>query len=741
MSKWFRKKGSRIETVPADERRVKTEGVFRKCPECDAALFTRELEENLHVCRHCSHHFRIGARARLAMLYDEGKFEELDSEVISTDPLGFVDTKPYKQRLEEARRATGLPEAVINARGRVDGNSVLIAAMDFSFLGGSMGSAVGEKITRLVERAIRETTPVIIVSASGGARMQEGTLSLMQMAKVSAALALLGERRLPYISILSDPTTGGVTASFAMLGDAIIAEPKALIGFAGPRVIEQTIREKLPKDFQRSEFLLEHGMLDAVVDRRQMRAAVIRLLQFLYNPELPRPGLPRELIEESHEQRSLPPFPDHADGNGAGPSPQTRGPNPQPRDQELTRREDRLFSVPSQARRKTKVMTFDEALSYLLGLGHETLAMKLGVENVARLLALLGDPHESFPSVQIAGTNGKGSVAAMLDSVCLAAGVTSGLYTSPHLVSITERVRVAGADVTRAEFARVASAVRAASEELAGETGAPPTFFEQVTAAALCAFRDARVELGILETGLGGRLDATTAARARTVAITPVSLDHQEHLGATLAEIASEKAAVIKPETSAVVVAPQEPEAGAVILARCRECGVEPASPAAFNVEGPCEGGRLRVTFETRSEKYDGVSLALRGRHQLVNAAVAVALAEGLAAQGFPLTRGAVVEGLERARHPGRLERHAGTPPVIFDGAHNPAGARALREYLEELWRGRSRSSSARCATRRSKTLPPSSSRRPRGSSSRGPKARAPRPSRNSWRLSPARPT
>ena len=278
---WFRKKDKPIEKVPDEERRVKTEGVFEKCPECDAALYKRELEESLQVCPHCGHHFRIGARLRLAMLYDEGKYEELDAEVVSNDPLDFVDTQPYKERLEAARRNTGLPEAVINARGLVGGHLVMASAMDFSFLGGSMGCAVGEKITRTIERA-----SVVIVSQSGGARMQEGTLSLMQMAKISAALALLDRARLPYISVITDPTTGGVTASFAMLGDLNIAEPKALIGFAGPRVIEQTIRQKLPKDFQTSEFLLEHGMLDAVIDRRGMRDWIARALDFMYNPEV-----------------------------------------------------------------------------------------------------------------------------------------------------------------------------------------------------------------------------------------------------------------------------------------------------------------------------------------------------------------------------------------------------------------------------------------------------------------------
>ena len=283
---WFQKKKQKIEAVPADERVVKTEGIFVKCPECDAALFKRDLEESLQVCTHCDYHFRLGARERLAILYDEGKYEELDGEVVSGDPLNFTDTKPYKLRLEQARRATGLPEAIINARGRVGGHLVYAGAMDFSFLGGSMGEAVGEKITRIIERAIRDRAAVITVTSSGGARMQEGTLSLMQMAKISAALAQLDDARLPFISVLTDPTTGGVTASFAMLGDVIIAEPRALIGFAGPRVIEQTIRQKLPKDFQRSEFLLEHGMLDDVVDRRRMRDWIITALNFMVNPKL-----------------------------------------------------------------------------------------------------------------------------------------------------------------------------------------------------------------------------------------------------------------------------------------------------------------------------------------------------------------------------------------------------------------------------------------------------------------------
>jgi len=283
---WFSKKTKRIEAVPPEERVVKTENVFVKCDGCEAHLFTVELDDALQVCKHCNHHFRIGARERLKLLFDDGKFEELDAEVISIDPLQFVDSKPYSERLEQAKESSGLPEAIINARGTVGDHPVVAAAMDMAFIGGSMGSAVGEKVTRLIERAMEEHSAVVIFSASGGARMQEGTLSLMQMAKISAALAALDEARLPFISVLTDPTTGGVTASFAMLGDVIIAEPKALIGFAGPRVIEQTIRQKLPKDFQRSEFLLDHGMIDAIVDRRELRDYIARLLNFMMNPEI-----------------------------------------------------------------------------------------------------------------------------------------------------------------------------------------------------------------------------------------------------------------------------------------------------------------------------------------------------------------------------------------------------------------------------------------------------------------------
>jgi dihydrofolate synthase/folylpolyglutamate synthase len=332
-------------------------------------------------------------------------------------------------------------------------------------------------------------------------------------------------------------------------------------------------------------------------------------------------------------------------------------------------------------------MRFDEAVNYLLGLGHETLAIKLGLANIERLLAALGSPERAYPAVQIAGTNGKGSTAAMLDSICCAAGVRTGLYTSPHLVSITERIRIAGRDITREDFPRLAAEVRAASTELALASGALPTFFEQLTAIALLAFRAAGVELAILETGLGGRLDATTAARADVVAITPIALDHQEYLGDTLRQIAAEKAAIIRAGASAAVVAASQPgEAREVIIARCRECRVTPRfATGDIRLLGADATGSMRVTFYTEADVYANVRLSLRGRHQATNAAVAVALAEVLRERGFPITRDRIIEGLETARHAGRIELIAGNPPLLFDGAHNAAGARALREYLDEF--------------------------------------------------------
>ena len=277
---WFKKEDRPLSAPREEDKTVRTEGLFTKCESCRAIIWKKDIEATEMVCPKCNHHFRIGARRRLGLLFDDARYEVFDTEIVSPDPLGFVDRQPYAQKLLEAQRSTGLNDAAINARGKMGNRPTLISAMEYSFIGGSMGSVVGEMITRAVERAILEKMPLVIVSSSGGARMHEGTFSLMQMAKVSAALARLDDARIPFISVLTDPTTGGVTASYAMLGDLNIAEPGALIGFAGPRVIEQTIRQKLPKGFQRSEFLLEHGMLDAIVDRREMRGYLIHALDF-----------------------------------------------------------------------------------------------------------------------------------------------------------------------------------------------------------------------------------------------------------------------------------------------------------------------------------------------------------------------------------------------------------------------------------------------------------------------------
>jgi dihydrofolate synthase/folylpolyglutamate synthase len=332
-------------------------------------------------------------------------------------------------------------------------------------------------------------------------------------------------------------------------------------------------------------------------------------------------------------------------------------------------------------------MNFSEATQYLLSLGHETLTMKLGLRNIELLLENLGDPQKSYESVQIAGTNGKGSTAVMLDSICRAAGVPTGLYTSPHLVSITERIKISGNEIPEDSFAKLTSEVRIAVDGLvaSGKLQALPTFFEHVTAIALLAFRDAGVKLAILETGLGGRLDATTAVRAGTVAITPISLDHQEYLGDTLAEIAAEKAAVIRPD-SVVVVSPQLEVARRVILDRCLEIGVAPAWSTA---DIHRHNSKPSNTFRTEQDTYDDVCPALRGTHQLTNAATAIALAERLASQGFAISHESIVRGLQTARHAGRLEVFETSVEydqkilVVLDGAHNPAGAAALRAYLE----------------------------------------------------------
>jgi len=277
---WFRKEH---EPLPAQEQESRVpEGLYVKCNGCKETIYRKEVVTNQAVCPRCAFHFRISARERLSLLCDT-VWEEFDQNLASSDPLHFKDTKLYADRLQDSKAKTDCYDALVSAVGTMGGLSTVMAVMEYGFIGGSMGVVVGEKVTRAIERAIRERLPLLVVSCSGGARMMEGTLSLMQMAKISAALARLDSARLPFVSLMTDPTTGGVTASFAMLGDLNLSEPGALIGFAGPRVIEQTIRQKLPEGFQRAEFLLEHGMLDMVVDRRNLKATLVKSFRFLLN--------------------------------------------------------------------------------------------------------------------------------------------------------------------------------------------------------------------------------------------------------------------------------------------------------------------------------------------------------------------------------------------------------------------------------------------------------------------------
>ncbi len=280
---WFNKDKKPLK--PHGETHVQTEGLWVKCDGCKQILWKKDLESNLLCCPKCGYHFKLGARPRLEMFFDDGKFTEHDSTLASNDPLGFKDTKSYSERLQKAAKATGFKDALLTGEGRLSGRHAIVSAMEFQFIGGGMGAVVGEMITRAIDRAIAQRIPLIVVSCSGGARMMEGAISLMQLAKISAGLARLDEVRAPYISVLTNPTTGGVTASYAMLGDLNIAEPGALIGFAGPRVIEQTIHKKLPEGFQTSEFLLTHGMLDAIVPRPELKDYVARVLGFLGHDE------------------------------------------------------------------------------------------------------------------------------------------------------------------------------------------------------------------------------------------------------------------------------------------------------------------------------------------------------------------------------------------------------------------------------------------------------------------------
>src|SRR5215472_15849460 len=397
---WFKRDKGQDEKLPhlgEKERRVRTEGLWQKCEGCRQIIWKKDLEANFNVCTRCGHHSRIDAETRLQLLFDEGEFSRYDTGLRSSDPLAFVDSKPYRERLAAMQQATSLSDALIAAEGRLCGRRVQMCAMEPRFIGGSMGSVVGEMIMRAIERSIARKQPLIIVSATGGARMQEGAVSLMQMAKISAGLMRLDEARLPYISVLTDPTTGGVTASYAMLGDLNIAEPGALIGFAGPRVIEQTIRQKLPEGFQRSEFLLKHGMLDAVVPRLELKPFIARALRFFLA----------------------------------------------------------CLSV-----------NYPDSVQFLYALGNEIKTAKFGLERIRTVLEALGNPQDRCRLVHVAGTNGKGSTCAMIESALRASGRRTGLFISPHPNEPTERICLDGEPTPTDRFTEAFNRVHATAEEL-----------------------------------------------------------------------------------------------------------------------------------------------------------------------------------------------------------------------------------------------------------------------------------
>ena len=410
---------------------------------------------------------------------------QFDARLRSSDPLGFVDSKPYSQRLEARRQATNLSDALISASGTLDGRPVEICAMEPRFIGGSMGAVVGEKIARAIERAIDRRQPLVIVSASGGARMQEGAISLMQMAKISAALMRLDEARLPYISVLTDPTTGGVTASYAMLGDLNIAEPGALSALPARASSSRPSARSCPKVFSAAEFLLKHGMLDAVVPRLEMKAYISRALKFFWLR-----------------------------------------------------------------------VNYPDSVQFLYALGNEIKTAKLGLDRIRAVLDALGRPQDRLRFVHVAGTNGKGSTCAMIESALRAAGRRTGLFTSPHLAEPTERIRIDGLPVSAERFAEAFDRVHAAVERLSAGPSTHTTYFETVTAMALLVFAEERVDRVVLEVGLGGRLDATNVVSPELCVITPVDFDHEAFLGKSLESIAGEKAGILKPGVPGGVRAP-----------------------------------------------------------------------------------------------------------------------------------------------------------------------------------------
>ena len=611
-------------------RREVPENLWVKCDNCGTMLFHRELADNLNVCTNCGHHLAISPRDRFAALFDGGVFVEIPVPKPLADPLGFKDQKKYPDRLREARSKTGEEEAMLVAEGEIGRLKVVCVGQDFAFMAGSMGMYVGNAIVAAAERAVKRKCPLVLFAAAGGARMQEGILSLMQMPRSTVAVQMLKEAGLPYIVVLTNPTTGGVTASYAMLGDVQIAEPGALICFAGPRVIEQTIRETLPEGFQRAEYLLDHGMLDRVVARKDLRDELATLLRLLPTSRPMSTATCRAPVEEDAGRRAM-------------------------------------------------TATSDRVLDRLTSLHPKVIDLTLG--RVERLLAALGHPERRLPPViHVAGTNGKGSVVAMLRAGLESAGLAVHAYTSPHLARFHERIRIAGELI--AEDRLIAELERCE----AANAGAPITFFEITTAAAFLAMAETPADFALLEVGLGGRLDATNViARPRLTAIT-AGLDRPPAV----------------PRRDAARDRRREgrhPEAGR---------GLHRRRAAARGARGDRGAGRARSGPRSSSPTTtgrSGRSMAgwpildaaglldlplpnLIGAHQVANAGIALA-----ALRALGLDEPACAAAVGRAEWPARLQRlrhgplveAAGPCELWLDGGHNPAAGAALAEAIGRL--------------------------------------------------------
>ncbi len=615
---WFEKiVPSRIKT----ERRSRSipEGLWIKCPACDAVLYRAELERNLNVCPKCTHHMRISARLRLQSFLDPGDQHEIGAQVQPEDPLKFKDSKRYKDRLAQAQKATGERDALIAVAGRLHGEAVVACAFEFQFLGGSMGSVVGERFRRAVDYCIEHRAGLVCFSATGGARMQEALLSLMQMAKTSAALARLARAGLPFISVMTDPTTGGVSASLAMLGDLNVAEPRALIGFAGPRVIQQTVRETLPEGFQRSEFLLDHGALDLIIDRRAMRdrlAALLRLLQR-------RPALAAKASSQESTSSAMP----------AG---RTRWPSGCPFQQDLHPR------------------TID-----------------LGLERVRVVAERLGLLPPAGRTAIIGGTNGKGSTASFLAAIAQAHGERVGLFTSPHQWRDQELIALEARDVHCAPLCTAFEQIEAARgrESL--------TYFEFNTLAALLVFRSGDVDTTVLEVGLGGRLDATNIVDADVAVLCSVGLDHRDWLGDTLEAIGAEKAGIFRPGRPVILGSTQMP---ATVMSALQALGCTPLIAErdfSWRIydDGCWDYHAAGVNYARLPPP------ALPGAIQYRNAAVAIT-AWSILRAARASEPAAVAAALRSVRLPGRLQFIPGEVEWVFDVAHNAAAAAVLAAEL-----------------------------------------------------------